>query len=81
MTSKSATLETSLPESPKTQTTKPTMPRSALSLRPDVTVMDAFVHGSPVAKAIIDAYRFNLPITYMTPEEFAAQNHSCTFHG
>jgi hypothetical protein len=53
---------------------------SPLSCRPDETVMSAFSAGSPHAIAIIEAWRFNLPIVEMTREEFAAQNHTATFH-
>jgi hypothetical protein len=54
---------------------------SPLSCRPDETVMAAFAAGSPHAIAIVEAWRFNLPIVKMTRAEFAKLNHHTTFHG
>ena len=45
--------------------------RSALSLRPDATVMDAYIAGNGFAQAIVECWRFKFPIRTVTPEQFA----------
>lgn len=57
------------------------LPKCGLSLRPDQTVMDAYVAGDENATAIIDAWKFHEPIIEVTPEEYAVliQNQMVTF--
>ena len=45
--------------------------RSALSLRPDRTVMEAYIAGDSYARAIVESWRFKFPIMTVTPERYA----------
>ena len=59
------------------------LPKSALSLRPNEAVMQGAAQGDPYAIAIRDAWRFNEPIRSVTQEEFAriSAAGTVTFHG
>ena len=46
------------------------LPKSALSLRPDLTLMDAFVAGRPEAVAIIESWRFHEPVVQISADDF-----------
>jgi hypothetical protein len=47
----------------------PTRPGSSLSLRPDETVLDAFVEGNEIAVAIIESWRFRIPVRVVSADD------------
>lgn len=47
------------------------------SLRPDEALMNALVDGDPRARAIVEAWRFRMPITLMTKADLEELSERC----